>query len=48
MKCRIVQLMEIYTSLELATMLDEKLSLIENLKEQFGEGFISLEGDLED
>tara|TARA_Y100000114_G_C11579508_1_gene240356 strand:- start:440 stop:562 length:123 start_codon:yes stop_codon:yes gene_type:complete len=40
--------MEVYTSLELATMLDEKLSLIESLQDQFGEGFISLEGDLED
>tara|TARA_R110001592_G_scaffold72383_4_gene220973 strand:+ start:6873 stop:7013 length:141 start_codon:yes stop_codon:yes gene_type:complete len=41
MKERIIELMNIYTLEELATMLDENLTMLDNIADQFGAEFLA-------
>ncbi len=41
MKERIIELMNIHTLEELATMLDENLTMLDNIADQFGAEFLA-------
>ena len=45
MKERVILLMELYTLHELATMLDEKMTILDNIRYEHGESYIPQLGD---